>query len=507
MSKPLVENTHKERAKSQIAALFGHLPSLTQSPIPASVSKVLEDFELFANEYHAYVAKDMLQDAKSAYDLNRSINKIQNEYVTLSLACSQYMLPQFQDALNEANGRILDYYTAFKGYKTAAMPIVFFEKVFGISRFVFTSHPLVSIPFRYINHPARWTALAHELGHFIYWNSCGITKYNAVQQNLRNRVIQVLSAFPLPASFNAAQIEEVQFFLVNIWLNWLEETFADICGTLFAGVNYLESTMQRSIEETGLEAPRLLYSDGEHPAHYLRPLIAMETLSWVATKTSTSISSAINEQVSASYNRWTAEFKIVVDASEVDWASVLEDAFDSPEVVSEVIKEVLRELVRSVKQVVTTILEGYDDKPSWVKPAQSYSGNETASYTDTQPANLGELIEYSIWFEQLGLETKPSSDGLSDLLKHPAPQTFNQVLTALKHKEPSQIVEALLELEFSDTDYDDIAKKKRKVVGDARLCSGASTYRRDDVNGTSRCTIGACVKGGTQLYKAASGCS
>jgi hypothetical protein len=68
---------------------------------------------------------------------------------------------------------------------------------------------------------------------------------------------------------------------------WVEEVFADVCGTLFAGPLYAISAQDRAAGQINRIAD-LAESDHEHPCIYLRPLIALQVLHEIANQDDTS---------------------------------------------------------------------------------------------------------------------------------------------------------------------------------------------------------------------------
>ncbi len=258
--------------------------------------QLLADFTQFARDYFAYFAlrahpdaaiartSEMMQAAVSPevmrHDLSQITSRLQHEWANISRACEQRAMPAFATALNEANIIAADYYARFLGVKPPdVQPVTFFEKVYAIRRFAFTPRPLLSMPLQFVNDiKAGRGALAHELGHFIYWNAVPLHQYQRVHENLRNAVVAHFLNTLKGSAVDTAGYTRVHA-LIAIWLQWLEETFADICGALFVGPEYVLSAY-KLFNESAYSLENVLRDDGEHPAWALRLLIPLEALTW-----------------------------------------------------------------------------------------------------------------------------------------------------------------------------------------------------------------------------------
>jgi hypothetical protein len=137
------------------------------------------------------------------------------------------------------------------------------------------------------------------LGHFIYWNSAPLATYRKAQAQLKTAVLKALSV-----STESYADFQGQRKVVDVWINWLEETFADVCATLLGGPAYALSG-QRLLEEVAYTPDELAADDEEHPAAYLRPQIALETLAWKAEQLADSAQKTKLENIIVSLaERW-----------------------------------------------------------------------------------------------------------------------------------------------------------------------------------------------------------
>lgn len=251
----------------------------------ANLANLLANFEQFSEEYFYYFLKDPEPTQNIWYLLNTALENIQQQWETISRACYQRQVASFTHLLTQADEQASRYYDCFMGYKAdpEAKPVTYFEKIYAINRFIFTPYPLISIPLQVFNQPEHWQSLAHELGHFIYWNSLPLKKSlevhkrlkTAVYDHLKTHILQTLSELPS----DSVHFQQL-FNLLPIWTNWLEETFADVVGTLLLGPEYVV-TAQKYIEYTTSNGEDRITDDGDHPIPALRPYIALETLKWV----------------------------------------------------------------------------------------------------------------------------------------------------------------------------------------------------------------------------------
>ena len=244
----------------------------------AGLITLLEEFSKFAADY-----KELLNQAPIAnqrFIMNRGAQHLLQNFNVLSRASEQRRGRNTADSLHnflfQAETKLEEYCSQWQpsngafvsSYIILKTPVVYFEKLYGITRAIYAPEiPVISIPLTEYNNPDRWQALAHETGHHIYWNalrsleeveSLHIEMYKAIKDAIR------------PGSDS-----------VDLWGSWLEEIFADICGTLLDGPRYLVSSQEFAIEQTK-KTEDLAKNDNEHPSLYLRPRIVAEVMQEIA---------------------------------------------------------------------------------------------------------------------------------------------------------------------------------------------------------------------------------
>jgi hypothetical protein len=281
----------------------------------SDITALLLAFIRFARSYYENFTTnnnvDSMENTRS-----KVIKNLQNSWDNISRACEQRMLskgfPQtglsIRGQLKEADRLAEAYYQNFTGPRLG-LPTVYFEKYHAVIRHQFSPCVLISIPMQFYDDPTQWNALAHELGHHIFWNAHHFVEQGALHDHL-GRTVASAVAFIVPSRDFGRHIS-----WIATWLNWTEETVADISGTLMAGISYVRSAQALAIEQikekpksqkpvedvasqkaqTGwrgeyaeAEQPQsvprapFIAGDSDHPSAYIRPLIAIETLEWVA---------------------------------------------------------------------------------------------------------------------------------------------------------------------------------------------------------------------------------
>ncbi|MEW6404894.1 MAG: hypothetical protein AB1649_24115, partial [Chloroflexota bacterium] len=127
--------------------------------------------------------------------------------------------------------------------------------------------PVVSIPLSEYNDSTRWLALAHETGHHFFWNSL--------------RYLEDVEKLHFDMAKSLAEALARPEKTLEPWGQWMEETFADVCGVLLAGPGYVVSSQERAAEK--IKKPEdLAHNDGEHPIPFLRPIITYQALCEIA---------------------------------------------------------------------------------------------------------------------------------------------------------------------------------------------------------------------------------
>lgn len=339
---------------------------------------LLIEFQAFALNYYVFLAKgEPLQNSDMERELDSAIRNLQHEWEVLSRVCEQRQIGQYQRVLSKADEDAQMYYARYQGSKRVFSgqvlePVTYLGKAFEIVRSPVYLFPFVSIPFYVLNNPNRWLAIAHEIGHHIYWSSLDFPANKQAQKLLKQALLHALKI----------SIEDFDDFqhatqLVQVWSRWIEELFADIMGTLLVGPTYMISALD-IMNERRFELKDLTYDDGEHPIPYLRPLIPLITLKWVAAKAgSPPILSNLIQQLEKRWNNAIASHRNSI----ADGRHPLNGLR-------------LSEIENPIPQIVETILAGYgetDSRGTWLV-AKGSSGQ-------AEEVALGSLVAYEGWVQ------------------------------------------------------------------------------------------------------------
>ena len=123
------------------------------------------------------------------------------------------------------------------------IPITYFQKTASVRVIPYSNAALIGIPFTSIENRNYLLAIAHEVGHHVYWH--GKIKKTPIPNYLANR-------------FRGSS---------NWLLNWLEEIFSDVYGAIVAGpvmaLSFLDLLLSQPVKD-------FAYDDGAHPIPWLR---------------------------------------------------------------------------------------------------------------------------------------------------------------------------------------------------------------------------------------------
>jgi hypothetical protein len=156
--------------------------------------------------------------------------------------------------------------------------IVYFHKVFDITRFAFSRMPVIGVPFSALDLPESWLSIPHETGHYVFWNvTPSLIEFAAFYAEMEQRVIGALTEAIAQREMETGHFKR-SGEIYRTWLLWMNEIFADIYGTLVAGPASGWGIQQ--ILRSRLNRGDLYHSHeaSDHPDPYIRPFIHIHTL-------------------------------------------------------------------------------------------------------------------------------------------------------------------------------------------------------------------------------------
>lgn len=256
----------------------------------------LQEFNDFAWTYFESIVEKMPamsngeKDVRRVHrDLRRVIDNLQRNWGELMTACNQRENTRMRRRLDDADAEAAKFYARYKGFRPNVngqdvMPITYFGTRYEITRYPYTPFPLLCFRHEaYGNRRLRLNGLAHELGHFIYWNvvpaemsAALISAHQELDREIENTLEKGRWNVPIDVHVNVA--DRLKFD----WQNWKSELFADIVGALLVGPKYVETSIRLYVEEAHNERVGIYAEDRVHPLPILRPLIALETVDLLA---------------------------------------------------------------------------------------------------------------------------------------------------------------------------------------------------------------------------------
>jgi hypothetical protein len=278
------------------------------------LDELLKTFAAFAEDYVRLLKQTPVEISRPKFALSRGVDKLLNEWNALSRACEQRFEDENVNAPGEglpgnlrgAKRKLQKYCDRWNGTRVSAPylklsnPVVYFEKIYRLARSVYAPHsPVISIPltdydpgYTFSDHEddeLRWPALAHEFGHHIYWNALDFQDAEAMRAAMRDSVVEAIISTNSGEKTKGLQRIRQSTQIVgraSLWSQWLDEIFADICGTLLDGPIYA-LTAQDVAAERAQKVDDLKVGDFEHPAPYLRPFITLRVLRVMAQESPT----------------------------------------------------------------------------------------------------------------------------------------------------------------------------------------------------------------------------
>jgi hypothetical protein len=278
--------TQRDEILGQVQAQRGAEPALQHD----SINRAVDEFNNFFTGYTDYffsLSPDQVTGHDRTYEsvLNRALDNMRQLWEQLSLAINQRYNPACSKKLKEADEKAE---LILKKTKTIVhgMPILYFNKIFQISRHPYQTYPLLGISQDRLDFDGD-ASLAHELGHHVFWNNGELEEYAARLDFLDEQIARIILADKFPDvdfSYPATTQRAIRsrFDQYTIWVAWIEETFADVFGSLITGPKFAKSAQDVLIRERLGRPSDLIVSDGEHPVPALRPFIATETLKVIA---------------------------------------------------------------------------------------------------------------------------------------------------------------------------------------------------------------------------------
>jgi hypothetical protein len=176
--------------------------------------------------------------------------------------------------LNEADSRAQDMLNAVAAagwLPPGTRAITYFQKMPSLRVMPYAGIALIGIPYTCVDEPRDFLAVAHEVGHYVYWHAFRPATESGPRQylceQLMSDAVDRLAVFTTP-----------RHPMFDGWCYaWLEEVFADVFGAWLAGP-MCGLTVQDLAQTSSNQ--EFASSDGEHPAPVIRPYLHIKTLGY-----------------------------------------------------------------------------------------------------------------------------------------------------------------------------------------------------------------------------------
>lgn len=277
-----------------------------------SLNLAVDEFYEFFDGYIAYffsLSPDEVSGHGCTYEsvLSRALDNTRQLWQQLSLAINQRYNPVYAGKLAEADAKAARILGQIRPI-VQGMPILYFDKLFQISRHPYQTYPLLGVSPDCFEFDTE-ASLAHELGHHVFWNNGELEAYAARLDFIHEQIARIILAEEFPdvdfANPHATQRAiRSRFDQYTIWIGWIEEVFADVFGALVIGPQFAKSAQDVLIRERVSRPLDLLSSDGEHPIPALRPFIASSTLKAIAGLHNDAFGTALNALAEDLEVRW-----------------------------------------------------------------------------------------------------------------------------------------------------------------------------------------------------------
>ena len=326
--------------------------------IPDGMLTLVYEARYFIRKYKEFFSTVQLEpeDLDEYNDttlINRALDVALEEWDTIRHALEQRENPRYQKTLPELDTLAFECLSPLFGEDKLNNIYTYVHKLFDIKRFAFSHTPLIGAPYEALHAPESWLAIPHETGHYIFWNGTSTFEtFNHFYLVLQNSLLRAIESSLRERVSGGYFRRKGQVF--QTWLNWMNEIFADVFGTLVAGPAYAWSMQARLRARLNV---RDLYHSHEEPTHpdpFIRPFFHISTLREMAIVHQGNFAYQLQEEADSLESSWKASWlEADVDILErlptPDNIGVIVDILNNevPKVVSEILNVDLGENLTS----------------------------------------------------------------------------------------------------------------------------------------------------------------
>jgi hypothetical protein len=289
---------------------FWATKKLEGDTVPPGMVKLAHEARYFIHKYQDFFSKVTFRpEEKDEYNntlvQHHALGIALEEWDTIRHALEQRENSRYQKTLGELDKLAIECLSPiFNKENIESVEVyTYLHKLFDIKRFAFSHTPLIGAPYEALNAPEAWLAIPHEAGHYVYWNGTkSFEAFNRFYVGLQNSILKAIE-IALQNRIKGGYFRRTGE-VFQTWMNWLNEIFADIFGTLIAGPAYAWSM------QSNLRAPisiRDLYhshEEGDHPNPFIRPFFHILTLRNMADESEGNFADQLKAEADSLENSW-----------------------------------------------------------------------------------------------------------------------------------------------------------------------------------------------------------
>lgn len=260
--------------QSQVEKGTGGTTGSREQTITQSIYEMIDAFGKFCEEYINELSNPAkVQESKLPQDwlVDSGDFSLLEYWEPILRAAEQYQIEHYRHLLDDGYEKLSKFGDSLqKRVNLGAYPpiILYFEKVGKYKRYPFGNIYLIGVPLL-DGYDGDWWAMAHELGHHVYWNSSFSENKNSTL------LVRGINFFDqeIAKSLEALKADGAEKRNIRDILEaWTEEIFADVIGARIAGEEYVDAAWQRIFKKVE-KAEDLFVSDKDHPFLYFLPYI------------------------------------------------------------------------------------------------------------------------------------------------------------------------------------------------------------------------------------------
>jgi hypothetical protein len=237
----------------------------------AEIASSIQLYHKFRADYIVFFQANFkaLDPTQGEWLLNSMYLMLFSHWELIQRSAEQYSVDeQYKKMLDKGYAKIRSYK---KQNKIPNLPtILYFEKVGKAKRFPFTPVFTIGIPM-FDAYRQDWSAIPHELGHHIYWNSQftvnNLTRTPLLGDNniFAGIIDEAVDKVKLPLTDKA--------LLAKKFNDWEEEIFAEVIGTQIGVEDDFAEAIWDKLRKRTNKVEDLFIDDGGHPLPLFLPYI------------------------------------------------------------------------------------------------------------------------------------------------------------------------------------------------------------------------------------------